>query len=373
MLKKICAVVLFVATPACADTTWTLKNVTLSDGGTASGSFVLRYFPTAAPVDWNISVAGGNAGAFPPVSYTTSNGTADVSIGSGAVSFHIGPPAGGRTLAIQSVLPESGGSMPINIGNLSLECFNCNPVRMISGGSLEGVAGPGAAENIERWLPIAGSVVGAGGEFFRTNVRVFNPTGGTVVAKISFHPAGRDGVSVPTRDFSIAPRTMLELNDIVGQLGGSGLGALRFGSSTTLLVTGHVFTDSKCTTPTSGGVFGQFVSSTLRTLAVTRGVILHLRSDAQARSNIGFANPTVLTATVSVRVFGDDDVQIGGVAQIDVPPFSATAPTNLEALVGAIGKESVWVSFEATQKVIGYGSVVDARTTDQYFSPAFTD
>lgn len=369
MLQRACiAAVLFCSLQSLhADTTWTLKNVTFDDGGTATGTFVLRAFPTRAVIDWNITVAGGNTGAFPPVTYTPANGSSDITPG-----FKIGPAAGGRSLFLSAGLPESGGSTPINTGQ-SQECFNCAPFRRVTGGTLEGVPGPGAAENNERWLPIAGSVRGAGGEFFRTNVRIFNQVTVPIIAKISFHPVGRDGVNATAMEFTVAPRSVLELNDVVGQIGGSGLGALRIGSSSAPQVTAQVFTDSRCTAPASGGFFGQFVPSTARESALRRGAIIQLRADSEARSNIGFANPTVLEAIVTIRAFGTNDQQVGSTAQVTVPPFSATSPLNVESLVGPIGQESIWVAFESTQPVIGYGSVVDARTADQYFSPALQD
>lgn len=120
----------------------TLSNVGFADGGEASGTFIYDS-DTDAVVNWNIMVTGGNEASFPPFTYSISNSTV-ASFDAGDLqpritfrvpedsrSFRITPTAslaGAGNVALQ--LDTGGG------GSGGVECFNCNPFRLIDSGSL---------------------------------------------------------------------------------------------------------------------------------------------------------------------------------------------------------------------------------------------
>ena len=128
--------------------TWTLSGATFNDGGTATGSFVYDA-DTNALSNWSVSVAGGNTGTFPPITYDTTSGSSTIS-GQGATltgtMLCIGTCSGpARELRMPAVSPltNAGGTIAIDTANLYQgECFNCSPYRPFNAGSFVGTAAP---------------------------------------------------------------------------------------------------------------------------------------------------------------------------------------------------------------------------------------
>ncbi|HUO85601.1 MAG TPA: hypothetical protein VM534_10855 [Thermoanaerobaculia bacterium] len=231
----------------------------------------------------------------------------------------------------------------------------------------------------EVWIPIAGSVVGSGGEFFRTNLRVLNPSGtDSIIVTPTFFPINQNNSGVaPASPFTVNPREMKAFDDAVGALfSTTGLGAIRLVSENDFHATAQIYTDSLCTAPPDsvGGTFGQFSPGTLVGDALLKGAILHLRSDAQARANIGFANPHASSTTVTLYLYGSANTVLGS-REITLLPFGVLGPTNVRVLFNnsSLSEQFAWVSFVADQTVIGYGSVADEGSADQYFVPAVVD
>lgn len=146
-----CAVVviLFASCAALgAPVTWTLQNVTFTDGATATGSFVYDA-ATNTLSQASISISGGDTNTFPPLTYVYPNGNV-TSIGGappnavflGTLVSLRGPTSAAfnnrpRDLRIDTVTPltDAGGTIQINTATNSVECFNCNPFRTFSSGS----------------------------------------------------------------------------------------------------------------------------------------------------------------------------------------------------------------------------------------------
>jgi len=136
---------------------WTLKNVTFSDGGTASGSFTWNSSTNAIPT-WNIQVSGGSTD-FPAISYSPfqPSGTGNTLFGNNAgVIFSLidgYPPTNAssslRYIVFDMVAPlnANGGSLAMatlagGFSSQGFECFNCNPGRSVTGGEVDGVPVP---------------------------------------------------------------------------------------------------------------------------------------------------------------------------------------------------------------------------------------
>lgn len=80
-------------------------------------------------------------------------------------------------------------------------------------------------------IPVAGSLPGAFGSFFRTSLRLMNPRHEGNVApargKIVFHPAGREAhENDPFLLYDLEPNETVEYPDLVGAMGAAGLGSL---------------------------------------------------------------------------------------------------------------------------------------------------
>jgi hypothetical protein len=133
------AVALVDAMPAQAATrTWILAGVQFADGGTASGS-IDTDTNTGEPVAWNISVAGGNTGSFPPVTFTAANSTYSQNF-QGTASRMLFNMAGRHLrLSPQSSLAQPCGPIPLDLSvpDNNVECFNCSPYRLVTAGALD--------------------------------------------------------------------------------------------------------------------------------------------------------------------------------------------------------------------------------------------
>lgn len=124
--------------------TWTLSGATFSDGGTATGSFVYDA-DTNTLSNWSVSVAGGNTGTFPPMTYDTTTASGTISGQGATLTGVMLSAAGNRQLRMPSVsaLTDTGGTIAIDFANLYQgECFNCSPYRAFTTGNLVGTAAP---------------------------------------------------------------------------------------------------------------------------------------------------------------------------------------------------------------------------------------
>lgn len=149
--------------------TWTLSGVTFNDSGTASGFFIYdadnNTFST-----WSVSVAGGDTQTFPPVTYDNSSSSAtyftNSPTGIGAL-FTLNASNRDIRLPGTSALSDAGGTLAVNIASgAAAECFNCNPFRLYTGGSLIGTAAPqitsAAGANYLVGSPVAFTVTSTG-------------------------------------------------------------------------------------------------------------------------------------------------------------------------------------------------------------------
>ena len=123
---------------------WEISGLTFADGGSGSGYFVFDA-DTEAVSDWKIDVAGGSTNQLPAIQYNVSNSAAIVGVVanySDEIQIQFKFPSD-RQLRITpvSALTNSGGSIAIDTqtgagGSGGVECINCNPFRLITGGTL---------------------------------------------------------------------------------------------------------------------------------------------------------------------------------------------------------------------------------------------
>jgi cytochrome c oxidase subunit II len=235
---------------------------------------------------------------------------------------------------------------------------------------LFGAAPLGAAE---AWLPIAGSV-----GVFRTDARVFNPSFTADIEVVAtFLPdgnvsnLGRSGVTI-----TVPKRSMRVFDDVVEALfNASGLGAIRFVSNDDFSVTSRVYAQ------TEGGTLGQFLIGHEPTkMGVSRGVLLHLKSNSAFRTNIGLTNLGTGTATVRVQLYDRDNQPAGQPNSIVLQPLGVVGPSNIIGGFfgnpGAADLTDAWAyvsTADENQRVLAYGSVIDNATTDPLYIPVIVD
>ena len=153
------AILLLGSSPAAAiPLIWTLQNVTFSDGGIATGDLTFDA-ASGSVLDWNISISGGDASTFPMFTYAplTVGDVGIFSAGPGlSFQFFVDPFAVGGTptsrllsLTTDGPLTDSGGTVSLITQAdtpdgffESVECYNCNPYRLIVNGTLNAVPLP---------------------------------------------------------------------------------------------------------------------------------------------------------------------------------------------------------------------------------------
>ena len=243
------------------------------------------------------------------------------------------------------------------------------------------LAAPLAAKNI--YIPVAGVAQGANNTWFRTDVRIFNPSATTEIGiSIHFQPAGQDGSQVPGRIVKVGPRKMVVLNDIVSFLAypAPAIGAIRLdsdaGRSYEFVADSRTYTDSP--NPLAAGTFGQFIPAMDPANALRKTVVQHLAHSPDItvgfRTNAGAMNPNLDPAHVTPRLYSADGVLIGEGPAFTVPPRSV----RHMPLPAMVGRETIeltdgYLLLESDVPVFGYGSVVDNRSGDQIFIPGAED
>ena len=219
----------------------------------------------------------------------------------------------------------------------------------------------------------AGSVQGAGGTFFRSDVSIVNHRNADQMIAVGFLAQGVDNSNAPLDYFTIDALTPVVERDVVGQLlHKTGLGTLLIQG---VLANGDIDTNatldgsSRIWTPQPGGsgsVSQGFPSvSFFDSFGTDAAYALALRHDSQFRTNVGVVNLDDVSHTWSVTVNG-----IGGITHmtITVPPISMrqqVVPSGnwgdlLVALEPEVG--GFWWS--------AYGAGVDNASGDSWSSHA---
>jgi PKD repeat protein len=124
-----------------------------------------------------------------------------------------------------------------------------------------------------------------------------------------------------------------------------------------------------------GGTFGGAFPALTATDGLgpgTVGLLPGLKRTAASRSNVGFANPGTIAATVRLRVFNGGGVKLGE-KTVDVAPGRWTQLDDVFATLGAGDAELAYGTVEVlTQggRVWAYAAVIDNATGDPTVIPA---
>lgn len=231
-----------------------------------------------------------------------------------------------------------------------------------------------AASARNLYIPVAGRTQGANDTFFRTDVRLFNPSS-TDDLHVTLHylPQRMDGSNIPGRMVTVPRRQMVVLNDIVGtffEWPAPTVGAIRIDSNEdrdyAIIATSRTYTD----TQGSGGTYGQFIPALDESAARQKSIVLHVTHSADVtngfRANVGMMNPGREAVVVTPSVVMPDGTLVAEAAAITIPPMSM-AQLPFAELIGTRSVDHAFVHFDASAPVFTYASVVDNRTGDQFF------
>jgi len=238
-----------------------------------------------------------------------------------------------------------------------------------------GVRAAGVAEaGHSVWIQVGARASGLAGSRWRTDLGLRSVAAAQANVEVRFYPAG--GGAMLSQTTQVAPGAQSVLEDVVGQLGGSGNGAMEVVSDRPVIVTSRTYNQiaagAACT---PGGTFGQYYAAHRIGDGLGEGEsawLVHLAESTRFRSNIALTNMGTASATVQVELFDG----AGGLLHT----FSVTvgpARFHQEGRVFStragqsnVQRGSVRVTVIAGSGIIASASVVDNVTNDPTTIPA---
>ncbi|HEX6086942.1 MAG TPA: hypothetical protein VF266_20600 [Thermoanaerobaculia bacterium] len=243
---------------------------------------------------------------------------------------------------------------------------------MHQGGVLALSASGTATEWMARVIPVVGSVPGAFGARFKTEMQFFNPqTSGSMTAKLVFHPAGAAGSSSDTtRLVMLDPGEVFSTADVVAAMGQSGIGSLDIsvpaGQNVPVILT-RVYNDAGAAGTSSLTEEPIEVSTgvAIRTNLLARGVTGFLvtpRDPERTRFNIG-VRTLYSGATIQVTLRNSAGVVVRSVTRTYTANYFIQ--TDAASFVGGpiAGDETIQISISSGSAIV-YGSTTDNTTND---------
>jgi hypothetical protein len=223
------------------------------------------------------------------------------------------------------------------------------------------MASPSAASSRASsvWVPVASHASGMNQSQWRTDLGLLSTGAIEASAEVRFYRA--NGVLASTA--LVAPRAQSTLTDVVGQLGGSGSGALEVRADQPFAITSRTYNQS------ANGTFGQGYDA--RTTAQGLGAeqiawLPHLSENSSYRSNIGLTNTGTSPASVTVELYDGSGVSLTsyGVTLKPGEWKQETQPFRTKAGQTAMTRGYAKVMVSSGSGVIAYASLIDNATND---------
>ncbi|HKS22694.1 MAG TPA: hypothetical protein VJZ76_07855 [Thermoanaerobaculia bacterium] len=225
-------------------------------------------------------------------------------------------------------------------------------------------------------IPAAGSVQGANGVFFRSDLTFANYEDAKRNIGVGFLVAGQDNTNEPLVHFTLDALSVTTVNDFVGTgLNRSGLGALvvfAFDSTGTELDDEATTIDgfSRIWTPqpgSAGTVSQSFPAVSLfDSVDNTTAYALGLRQGSAFRTNAGIVNLDSAEHTWTVT-----SINTGATMTVTVKPFSLSQPGVPASFAGSSGNLSLAFDVPDTEFTwSAYASSVDNVTGDGWVARA---
>jgi hypothetical protein len=229
------------------------------------------------------------------------------------------------------------------------------------------------------YIPVAGSIAGKGNTYFRTDVRIFNPSfTKDISVTVHFLPQGADNTNISGQLFAVPKRQMIVLNDICGSLYGWQpplLGALRIDSNEqydyNVLVDSRTYTDAPTAQPP--GTFGQFIPALDANSALKKSVVMHVSSSGAYRTNAVIMNPQLIAAAVNVSLAFPDGALIAPPIALAVAPMSMIQFYVAEEFATTRTFDYAFQHFDSDRPIFSGASIVDNRSADAFFVPGLED
>lgn len=291
--------------------------------------------------------------------------------GGPVVTFDVSELADGSVTVSQSVIDSIVASPSRFYVNVHTSAF--------PGGAVRGQLVPlraAAAPSGAQYIPVVGKVGGAAGTNFVTDVRIINRSGNTATVVLDYFQQSETGHTSPpaTATITVAPGEQRVIDDVIGFLGSSGLGALRVTSTQNVDVLARVLNDLR---GTGQGTAGFSIDARGLDEARTSGMLGFLSSSSVNdigagigfRSNIGYFNPNDQPVTATFTAHSTLDGSVIGARVITIPPHGF-AQWSTFALINTVPmNDQVQPNYYVTWTSTGgplfvYAAVVDNRTGD---------
>jgi hypothetical protein len=211
----------------------------------------------------------------------------------------------------------------------------------------------------ESWIPAVAHAEGVGDSTWRSDVGLLNRSSRTNAVRLRLY-GGNQPID---RELELAPGASHVIPDAVGWFGRSGSGPLQVFSSEALTVTSRTYNQSL------DGTFGFSLDGVTATGGLESGesvVLMQLREDETARTNIGILNQWRKSAKVEVELYNGD----GSLVTAHSRKIPAQQTVQLNRPFHQLGNRSDIESGYAVirvlsgQDVYAYGSVIDNATGD---------
>ena len=226
------------------------------------------------------------------------------------------------------------------------------------------------------YIPAAAHTVGVSGTAWRTDLEIHNPGSITASYKIELLKLGHNNSSPESRTYQLAGNHSVRYTDALQSLfEDSGSGALRITS-----LSGTITVTSRTYNQTSKGTYGQFIASVPASSTILPGKSIPVIELSQSssdtsgyRTNIGFVNTSGKTMTVDVDLFNEAGTELG-TKPVTLKPYEFTQvgkifrPFTSETLANCY---AVLHTPTSGGSFLGYASVVDNRSGDPVYVPAF--
>lgn len=211
------------------------------------------------------------------------------------------------------------------------------------------------------WVAAAIRGAGANGTEWRSDLAILNPTTFGAAYRVDLLLGG----ATLTQSGTLSAGEQRVLTDVVGTLGGNGIGPMRISADQALNVTASIYNISGA----RGGRFGlNLLGRTFDDILHAGDVALlpHLQEDATTRTNLGITNTGTAPATVNVTLFSDSGT---AVASYDLTLGSGEVRQDNGVFVVRAGRSNITfgsarVIVKFGSGIIAYASAVDNVTGD---------
>ncbi|MEO6325448.1 MAG: carboxypeptidase regulatory-like domain-containing protein [Thermoanaerobaculia bacterium] len=228
-----------------------------------------------------------------------------------------------------------------------------------------------SSTDVELFVVAAANSGGANGTYFRTDLTVLNlSAAASAQLSLTWLPSGGgDNSSAPPVLRTVAAAGQALFIDAVASLfDAGGGGAIRVSSNQPLAVSTRTYTSAG-----AGGSFGLGIPGAGRSRALQSGRLTGITTDAVARTNVGFLNPSAAPVTIALTLSDSAGVTLasGNVTLGAYGHFQASTIASYLGVSGPVRNASLRLT--APLPFFAYATVIDQISGDSSFFAAEPD